>query len=114
MMLSWSFRIGAKLHDNADITDTAYLALRRSRVDYLGGPFLLANSGIEYRLDLSLAGKPVRQLLVVDKKLPLGTGRWALVFGVGALWESSAAYTGALAADHAPGWQLLVRPNLVF
>jgi len=114
MILSWSFRLGAKLHDNPDVTDTAYLALRRSRVDYRGGPFLLANSGVEYRLDLSLAGKPVRQLLVVDKKFPLGKGRWALVFGVGVLWESSAAYTGELAAGHDPGWQLLVRPNLVF
>lgn len=114
MRLSWSFRLGVKLHDNAEITDTGYLALRRSRVDYEDGSLLLANSGIEYRFDLSLTGKPVRQLFLVDKKFPLGKGKVTLVFGVGVLWESGAAYTGALAETHRPGLQLLVRPNVVF
>lgn len=114
MTLSWSFRLGAKLHDNAEITDTAYVALRRSRVDYQGGHWLLANSGVEYRFDLSLRGRPVRQLLTVDKKFPLGTGRLVLVLGVGLLWESSAVYTGALAETHDPGLQFLIRPNVVF
>jgi hypothetical protein len=114
MKLSWSFRVGAKLHDNAEITDTAYVALRRSRVDYEDGHWLLANSGIEYRFDLSLHGKPVRQLLVVDKKFPLGKGKLVLVLGVGLLWESRAVYTGALAETHDPGLQFLIRPNLVF
>jgi hypothetical protein len=114
MRLSWSFRLGVKLHDNTEITDTAYVALRRSRVDYEDGSLLLANSGIEYRFDLSLAGKPVRQLFLVDKKFPLGKGKVTLVFGVGVVWESGAAYTGALAETHNPGLQLLVRPNVVF
>jgi hypothetical protein len=114
MKLSWSFRVGAKLHDNSEITDTAYVALRRSRVDSEGGHWLLANSGIEYRFDLSLRGKPVRQLLTVDKKFPLGKGKVVLVLGVGLLWESRAVYTGALAETHAPGLQFLIRPNVVF
>jgi hypothetical protein len=114
MKLSWSFRVGVKLHDNVEITDTAYVALRRGRVDYEGGHWLLANSGVEYRFDLSLAGKPVRQLLTVDKKFPLGKGKVTLVFGLGLLWESRAVYTGALAETHDPGLQFLIRPNLVF
>lgn len=114
MKLSWSFRIGAKLHGNGDITDTAYLALRRSRVDYQDDSLLLANSGVEYRLDLSLTGRPVRQLLLVDKKFPLGKGKVTLVFGVGLLWESGAAYQGGLAESHVPGLQFIIRPNLVF
>ena len=112
--LSWSFRVGVKLHDNPDITDTAYLGLRRSRVDYQDGPLWLANSGIEYRFDVSLRGRPLRHFLLIDKKWPLGKGRAALVFGAGLLWEAGAAYRGSLAERHGTGLQLLLRPNIVF
>jgi len=111
--LSWSFRAGVKLHDNAYVTDTAYLGLRRSRVDWEEGHWLLANSGFEYRFDLSLAGRPLRHLFVVDKKWPLGK-RVALVLGVGVLWEASGAYGGALADPDGEALQLLLRPNVVF
>jgi hypothetical protein len=114
MKLSWSFRVGVKLHDNAHITDTAYLGLRRSRVDYREGPMLVANSGVEYRFDLSLDGKPVRHFFLVDKKWPLGKGRLALGIGVGLLWESGAAYRGPLAARPGARLQALLRPNIVF
>jgi hypothetical protein len=111
--LSWSFRAGVKLHDNPSVTDTAFLGLRRSRVDWQEGHWLLANSGFEYRFDLSLEGRPLRHLLVVDKKWPLGP-RTALVLGVGVLWEDSGVYTGALADDRGEALQLLLRPNVVF
>ena len=114
LKLSWSFRVGLKLHGNPDVTDTLYLGLRRSRVDYQEGPPLLANSGVEYRFDLSLHGRPVRQLLLVDKKWPLGRGRLALVLGAGLLWESGRAYRGALADRQGAGLQFLLRPNLIF
>jgi len=32
--LSWSFRIGAKMHLNPDITNTLYLGLRRNQLDF--------------------------------------------------------------------------------
>lgn len=115
MKLSWSFRVGVKLHDSPWITDTAYLGLRRSRVDYRDGSLLLANSGVEYRFDLSLEGKPLRHFFLVDKKWPLGRGRAALVLGVGLLWEAGGAYRGVLAErDGGGGLQLLIRPNVVF
>ena len=113
MKLSWSFRGGVKLHHSPWITDTAYLGLRRGRVDYQDGSLLLANSGLEYRFDLSLDGKPLRHFLLVDKRWPLGRGRAALVLGVGLLWESGAAYKGVL-AGHGEDLQLLLRPNVVF
>jgi hypothetical protein len=111
--LSWSFRAGVKLHDNPDVTDTAFLGLRRSRVDWQEGHWLLGNSGVEYRFDLSLGGKPLRHFFLVDKKWPLGK-RVALVMGVGLLWESNAAYGGALADTGAEALQFLLRPNVVF
>ena len=71
-------------------------------------------AALEYRFDLGLDGTPLRHFLLVDKKWPLGSGRLALVFGVGVLWESGAAYTGALAERRGEALQLLLRPNLVF
>ena len=112
--LSWSFRTGVKLHSNPEITDLAYFGVRRSRVDYEEESLLVANSGIEYRFDLSLDGRPLRHFFLVDKKWPLGKGKLALVLGVGLLWESGAAYTGALAQQGGKAFQFLLRPNVVF
>jgi hypothetical protein len=112
--LSWSFRGGLKLHDSPWITDTAFLALRRSRVDAQDDSWLVANSGIEYRFDMSLSGQALRHFLLVDKKWPLGHGTLALVLGVGLLWESADAYRGVLATPTGSGLQLLLRPNVVF
>jgi hypothetical protein len=110
--LSWSFRAGAKLHGNSEVRDVAFVGLRRSRLDADDDHFLTANSGIEYRFDLSLRGQPLRHSLVVDKKLPLGRRKVALVLGVGVLWESSAAYRGALGERRGDRLQLLLRPNV--
>lgn len=112
--LSWSFRAGVKLHSNPLVTDLAFFGVRRSRVDYEAESLLVANSGLEYRFDLALDGTPLRHFLLVDKKWPLGRGRLALVFGVGVLWESGAAYAGALAERRGEALQLLLRPNVVF
>jgi hypothetical protein len=111
--LSWSFRLGTKLHSSSEVTDVLFVGLRRSRLDADDGNFLLANSGIEYRFDLSMQGKPLRHYLVVDKKLPLGRRRLALVLGVGVLWESAAAYSGGLERS-GPRTSFLLRPNVQF
>lgn len=112
--LAWSFRAGVKLHDNPWIADTAYLGLRRSRVDFEDHEAMLANLGAEYRFDVSLAGKPLRHFMLLDRKWPLGRWRAALVLGVGVLWEAGAAYRGPLAGREGEAVQLLVRPNVVF
>jgi hypothetical protein len=111
--LSWSFRVGAKLHANGDVLDTAFLGIRRSRVDYAGGPPLLANSGVEYRLDLALDGTPLRQHFVVDRKWPLGT-RVTGSIAVGVLWDRGRSYRGALAVQSPERVQVLIRPNVEF
>jgi hypothetical protein len=111
--LSWSFRVGAKLHRNPDVVDTAYLGIRRSRTDYAGGPALLANSGVEYRFDAALDGAPLRHSLLVDKKWPWGT-RVAASLAVGVLWDEGRSYRGALGAGGRERIQLLLRPNLEF
>lgn len=111
--LSWSFRAGVKLHGDHEVTDLAYVALRRSRIDFVGGPPLVANAGAEWRLDLSLQGRPIRQLFLVDKKWPVPGRRFAFALGAGVLWTGGKAYTGSL-AEETRRWQLLLRPNLQF
>jgi hypothetical protein len=111
--LSWSFRVGAKLHSNPDVVDTAYVGIRRSRVDYAGAPTLLANSGVEYRYDSALDGRPLRHYLIVDKKWPIGT-RAAASLALGVLWDEGHSYRGALAAETPERLQVLFRPNVEF
>jgi hypothetical protein len=111
--LSWSFRVGVKLHSNPDVVDTAYVGIRRSRVDYAGAPTLLANSGVEYRYDAALDGRPLRHYLIVDKKWPFGT-RVAASLAVGVLWDEGRSYRGALASDTPERLQVLIRPNVEF
>jgi hypothetical protein len=115
--MSWSFRVGAKLHDNHDITDIIYLSFRRSRLDYKPeGLPLLNNSGFEYTVDLNRNGvSPIRHYFYVDKKWPLENKMMAFTFAIGFVWESAEKYTGALAAaGGGRNVQILLRPNIEF
>jgi hypothetical protein len=111
---AWSFRAGAKVHANHEVTDLVFAGLRRSRVDHEDAGSLLANSGIEYRFDLSLGGTPLRHLFLVDKKWPLPRHKVALVLGAGFLWEAGAAYRGTLDDGRGQRFSALLRPNLEF
>jgi hypothetical protein len=110
--LSWSFRVGVKLHSNPDVVDTAYLGIRRSRVDYVDAPWYVANSGIEYRFDAALDGTPLRHFFLVDKKWPFKTVAPSIALGV--LLDKGKAYVGKLAVDTPERVQILVRPNIEF
>jgi hypothetical protein len=115
--LSWSFRIGAKVHGNPDITDTIYLSVRRSRVDYRPeGPSLFNNSGAEYTFDMdrrNLDG--VRHYFLVDKKWPFENSWAVFSLAAGFVWESRKKYTGELAAGRERNdFQVILRPNMEF
>jgi len=64
-------------------------------------------------MDVSLEGRPLKHLLLVDKKWPAGR-RLALSLAIGLLWDSGRAYRGALGAESRERLQLLVRPNFEF
>ena len=109
--LSWSFRVGAKLHSNPDVVDVMYLGIRRSRVDYQDAPWYIANSGIEYRIDLALDGAtPLRQYFLVDKKWPYRSVATSIAVGV--MWDRGQSYRGALAVNTPERVQFLLRPNI--
>jgi len=115
--LGWSFRFGAKLHDNPDITDIYYLSFRRSRLDYHPkNDSLFNNSGFEYTVDLEKGTfTPIRHYFFVDKKWPFADRKMAFALATGFVWESSRKYSGALAADHTGSQtQIILRPNIEF
>jgi len=115
--LGWSFRIGAKLHGNPNITDIIYLSFRRSRVDYQsGGDPLFNNSGFEYSVDMRQRTlSAIRHYFFVDKKWPIENRRMALSLAAGFVWESAKKYTGALAAGREKDdFQFILRPNIEF
>ncbi len=115
--LSWSFRFGAKLHGNREITDIYYLSFRRSRLDFRPErESFFNNSGFEYTADIEKGTfTPIRHYFFVDKKWPLEGKKMAFSLATGFVWESSAKYSGSLAAsDQGSHTQIILRPNIEF
>lgn len=120
--LRWSFRGGAKFHENRFIADSFYIGFRRSRTDFKerGGSFWLHNSGFEYVSDFSQKKlEPLRHYLVVDKKFPMKNSRMAFTLGLGFVWTADKKYSGPLsnsaAGTRTPNsFQFILRPNLEF
>ena len=114
--LSWSFRIGAKIHDNPDISNTAYIGFRRSHLD-LGADFLsfLSNSSFDFRWDFSVKdGAPLRQEYIIGKKIPLPRWRLAMKLDTGIIWEAPNYYTGRLHDSSYQSLVAIIRPNIEF
>ncbi len=114
--LSWSFRLGTKIHENPNIANVAYLGLRRSELDFTQ-PFLswLKNSSFEFRWDFSLRdGNIMRQEYIVGKKYPFQSSHLALKLDVGLIWESFLNYSGPLRDIDHHSYTLVVRPNIQF
>ncbi len=114
--LQWDYKIGVKLHDNSNISDVAFIGIKRNRLDYTADAWdFLANSGFEFRLDFKISNlKPVRSYFEVNKKWPFRKGT-AFTLALGFTWESESLYSGPL--DNYPGgqhYQVLFRPNIEF
>ena len=113
--LHWSFRVGAKFHENVDIKDVVYLSLRRSRLDFISDD-LLDNSGFEYTFDMdSKTLKAMRHYFVVDKKWPLKDQKMGFSMALGFIWQGADKYTGTLVdKDKKDEYQIILRPNIIF
>lgn len=121
--LRWSFRGGAKFHENRYIADSFFIGFRRSRTDFResgGDNFWLHNSGFEYVSDFSQKKlEPLRHYLVVDKKFPMKKSRMAFTLGLGFVWTADKKYSGPLSNSAAGtknpnSFQFILRPNLEF
>ena len=115
--LSWSFRFGAKLHGNPDITDIYYLSFRRSRLDYRPErDTIFNNSGFEYTVDFERGTfTPIRHYFFVEKKWPVEGKKMAFALATGFVWESADKYSGELASGkQGSSTQIILRPNIEF
>ncbi|MBI5574370.1 MAG: hypothetical protein HY919_07465 [Elusimicrobia bacterium] len=115
--MSWSFRVGAKFHNNDYIKDVLYFSIRRDRTDkdkLNRSPF--RNSNIEYTFDLGTKKTGIlRHYFLVGKKIPFNKPKVVVSFGAGFLWEKSDKYTGPLErTGEINNFQILFRPNIEF
>jgi len=114
--MSWSFRIGAKLHDHPEIENLLYVGLRRNRVDFQKAPWsFLLSSAVEYRMGLRASDlKPMSHFLLIEKNVPIPGKRWTFSVGAGYLWQAEDRYAGNLASKRRVLEQIVFRPNLRF
>ena len=117
--LGWSFRSGAKLHSDREISDSFYGGIRRDRIEY-GKGFLafLLSSGIDYRADFRRSDfKALSHFIKLEKNFPFKTSKRAMTFslGLGWQWLSKDKYLGTLADRRLrPETRIMIRPNLKF
>jgi hypothetical protein len=114
--LGWSFRVGAKTHENEMITDVYYLSVFRSNLNaHL--PFLdwIANSGLDVKLHFAKnTGHLVRQEYVVGKKYPKGGQSYTPTLDIGVVWATPEEYAGALRTTDVNTLTLVFRPSVQF
>lgn len=116
--ISWSFRVGGRLHEHPEIADAVYLGLRRSNLDYQSSCLAwLKNSSITFLTEFNAESlKFQRQEIILGKKYPLASGK-AFALDLGGIWQvEDRIYTGALAQqnDARDNFIFVIRPNIVF
>lgn len=114
--LSWSFRLGSKIHENADISNTLYLGFRRSNLDFTASSIsFLNNSSVDFRWDFSAKdGRLLRQEYVVGKKFPIKKWHMAFKVDAGVIWEDPGKYKGKLRDRDSGNVTAVFRPNIEF
>ena len=113
--LSWSFRIGSKIHQHPDITDIYYVAIRRSHfskfIRDISSSF--RNMGFEYKLEFDQrGGNLVQQQLFMDKKWPFAEGDGAYSLGFGVV-QDRGKYRGGLRTESSEV-RLMLRPSIEY
>lgn len=113
--LSWSLRVGGKIHENKEIQDVVYFAVRRNHFNNIKDNWSwINNSDLEYTIELhNETGEIVQQQILVTKKWGLSkTNKQALNFGIGLIQQKD-KYTGSLAPD-VEEYRLIIRSNFQF
>lgn len=113
--LSWSFRVGAKVHDNQEITDVLYFGIRRNHLDVASDEVSwFQNADIEYKIDLDNETFQLsQQSLFINKKWPTFIFKKSTFeFGVGFI-QQKRKYVGQLESQQ-EDFQLVLRPSFKF
>ncbi len=109
---SWSFRVGAKAHDNPEIADTHYFGIRRELFNRnLRSYKFLQNTGIDVRADFSDHDSKFAQgQLFVEKQWPSDEGVFSFGFG---FKRTVNKYSGSLEENNHET-RLILRPAFKF
>lgn len=113
--LSWSLRVGAKVHDNLNITDVIYFGVRRNHFDSASNEISwFKNADIDYKIELNNEDFGlVQQSLFINKKWPTPlTKKTAFEFGVGFILGKD-KYRGILQQE-SEDFRLILRPSFQF
>ena len=114
--LSWSLRLGGKIHDHPDITDVVYFGLRRNHFDAADDEVSwFENADIDYKVELDKnTFSLIQQSLFINKKwpAPFGAAKSAFEFGVGFILENN-KYSGTLQSQ-SEDFRLILRPSFKF
>lgn len=113
--LSWSLRVGAKIHQNHDIADTLYFGIRRNHLDSASDEIAwFNNSDIDYKIAINKDDfSVVQQSLFINKKWPAPLMRKsAFELGIGFILEKN-KYTGSLQSE-SEDFRLIIRPSFAF
>ncbi len=114
--LSWSFRIGAKYHDHAEITDVYYVSVRRSRLDFEAeSSSIRHNSAFEYTFLFDQEDMAaVQHSFSVEKKFPQKGKKYAFTLALGIIYDKDRKYTGTLDDRDGDSFSIIIRPNIEF
>ncbi|MCK5001730.1 MAG: hypothetical protein KAS57_01810 [Gammaproteobacteria bacterium] len=114
--LSWSLRVGSKIHDHPDITDVIYFGLRRNHFDAASDEISwFQNADIDYKIELDNDNfELVQQNLFINKKwpAPFGAEKSAFELGVGFILGKN-KYSGSL-QNQSEDFRLILRPSFKF
>ncbi len=113
--LDWSFRVGARVHQNSDFTDTLYIGARRSSIDYKKSIWsFIHNSAFSTMIAVSSKSfKLTESEVILEKKWPVAwSEKMSFGLGIGYLYNSGKKYQGELREEGVDNHQLIFRPNL--
>ena len=115
--ISYSYRLGAKIHENVGVRDTLYFGVKRSHTDSsYSGWSPLYNSEIELRGDLAYDNWQITRVnALFGKKFPSDDKKRIYSLDLGAIWVRGKGYRGILRDSVGdPGWSFILRPNVSF
>jgi len=116
--MSWSYRIGSKLHANPEIKDILFLALKRDRTDFNDFSWsFFKNSSFRYRMDFSIQDlRVIKVLFLLGKKFAIIKNKIAGGIEFGVIWENADKYTGSLQRNYAvdANYQFIIQPQIKF
>lgn len=113
--LDWSFRVGARLHDNPNFRNSFYIGAKRSSIDYRKKKFsILYNSAFSSMIAVSTDHFYLTEAeFMIEKKWPLSfSQKFSFGLGLGYLYNSGEKYKGELKEEGIANHQLILRPNL--